>query len=167
VWRRFRKWAFVAAAIGLAAIWWLSGYYIFAWRGDGKWVNANAGAVTLFRNVALTPKELGQLPSPASYYSPPRDGFSIEARSWPWRPSWWFSFDYVRHYGRQWITVPLWAPFALCLTVTAITWRADRRGALRALGGLCASCGYDRRGLAADATCPECGTAPSLATADR
>jgi hypothetical protein len=28
--------------------------------------------------------------------------------------------------------------------------------------GLCGSCGYDRRGLAADAKCPECRTVPAL-----
>ena len=35
-----------------------------------------------------------------------------------------------------------------------IRWRRTRRG-------LCLSCGYDRRGIATDAACPECGTVPT------
>jgi rubrerythrin len=27
--------------------------------------------------------------------------------------------------------------------------------------GACQACGYDRRGLATDAACPECGTVPT------
>jgi rubrerythrin len=39
---------------------------------------------------------------------------------------------------------------------------ARRRRAARAIAaGLCKKCGYDRRGLPADATCPECGTVPA------
>jgi hypothetical protein len=49
----------------------------------------------------------------------------------------------------------------LTLIPAAILWRADRRGRAP---GLCGGCGYDRRGLAADAKCPECGTVPTLPT---
>ena len=31
----------------------------------------------------------------------------------------------------------------------------------RARAGCCTGCGYERRGLAADAVCPECGTVPT------
>lgn len=35
-----------------------------------------------------------------------------------------------------------------------------RRNASRIAKGLCSKCGYDRRGLAPDILCPECGKAP-------
>jgi hypothetical protein len=36
---------------------------------------------------------------------------------------------------------------------------AFARRRVRSARGRCPSCGYDRRGLAADAACPECGKA--------
>ena len=39
-----------------------------------------------------------------------------------------------------------------------LLWFLDRR---RFGAGLCARCGYDRRGLAESAKCPECGTVPT------
>jgi hypothetical protein len=42
----------------------------------------------------------------------------------------------------------------------AILWNADMRARRRARLRLCPACGYDRRGLATDAACPECGSKP-------
>jgi hypothetical protein len=59
-----------------------------------------------------------------------------------------------------WVGVSLLYPVALTLIPAALLWYADRRP----FGpGLCPKCSYDRRGLAPDAKCPECGTVPAPA----
>jgi hypothetical protein len=55
------------------------------------------------------------------------------------------------------IDVSVYSGALLCLTWGT---RGVRRLA-RGMRGECRSCGYDRRGLAADAKCPECGTVPA------
>jgi hypothetical protein len=55
------------------------------------------------------------------------------------------------------VGVSLLYPVALTLIPAALLWYRDRRGTGR---HACKKCGYDRRGLAADAKCPECGTVP-------
>jgi hypothetical protein len=57
---------------------------------------------------------------------------------------------------RVWFSLPLWAPISLLGLVGAAPWGIVIRRQ-RAKLGLCRSCGYDRRGLAEDAPCPECG----------
>jgi hypothetical protein len=52
-------------------------------------------------------------------------------------------------------------PVALTLIPAALLWYADRR---RSGPHACKKCGYDRRGLAADTKCPECGTVPAPAS---
>jgi hypothetical protein len=88
---------------------------------------------------------------------------------------WWWEFhtlsfqnasvdfgDQVMDIGNgEMIGVPLWALVSVVLLPAALLWGADVRLARRRRGGLCLSCGYDRRGLAADAKCPECGTVPT------
>jgi hypothetical protein len=68
---------------------------------------------------------------------------------WPWEPA---------H------AVDFWIPYFLILpipfVIPALCALRDER---RMLSGLCASCYYDRRGLAPDANCPECGTVPTPA----
>jgi hypothetical protein len=54
------------------------------------------------------------------------------------------------------IIVPLWPVLGVSLFAT---WRVSKREQL-ARRGACRSCGYDRRGLADDAKCPECGAVP-------
>jgi hypothetical protein len=51
------------------------------------------------------------------------------------------------------------APLVLVVAGPAavVEWIGRVRKRARARRGLCASCGYDRRGLGADAACPECG----------
>jgi hypothetical protein len=53
--------------------------------------------------------------------------------------------------------VVLLYPVLLTALPAALLWYADCR---RSKPGACGRCGYDRAGLAADAKCPECGTAP-------
>jgi hypothetical protein len=68
---------------------------------------------------------------------------------------WWFEINSSE------AVVPIW-PFALATGGCAFAlWHADIRARRRARVGVCIGCGYDRRGIAADATCPECGTVPT------
>lgn len=100
------------------------------------------------------------------YLWQPPPGFSMgRARSpyekmdpWRWKPAWDTS-----PYGWS-VSVPIWLPTAVAaLGFLPLAW-LDRRAANLARMGRCRSCGYDRRGLAADAKCPECGTVPALAS---
>ncbi len=56
------------------------------------------------------------------------------------------------------IGIPLWL---LPLTFGSLAWYANTR-IERLRQGTCTKCGYDTRGLAAGACCPECGTAYSV-----
>ena len=53
------------------------------------------------------------------------------------------------------VALPLWIPAALTACWALIGWRRVHRRKAHE----CASCGYDRTGLRAGATCPECGAA--------
>jgi hypothetical protein len=60
--------------------------------------------------------------------------------------------------------IPFWVLLLPTLLATAAAWRLDARARRRARAGLCATCHYDRAGLATSAVCPECG-APSAPAA--
>ncbi len=55
------------------------------------------------------------------------------------------------------LELPLWVPVIMLF---AFAWGLRRLGRYdpRGLAGHCPSCGYDRKSLAQEATCPECGT---------
>jgi hypothetical protein len=58
--------------------------------------------------------------------------------------------------SRSMVSIPLLPLAAIC--ISAGLWVGRRHTAqFRASRGLCLKCGYDRRGLAKDAACPECG----------
>jgi hypothetical protein len=56
------------------------------------------------------------------------------------------------------VGVSLMYPFLLTVVPAALLWYANRS---RIGPGICVRCGYDRRGLPAEAKCPECGTVPA------
>jgi hypothetical protein len=60
----------------------------------------------------------------------------------------------------QWIVrVPAWTVLVLAVVATLALLRLDRPERWRR-AGRCFACGYDRRGIAPESPCPECGAAP-------
>ena len=69
--------------------------------------------------------------------------------------------------SRLHFSIPLWALALPATLVTVLIWRHDRLATCRAMTGACPKCTYDRRGIPADAPCPECGTSPTTPAAAR
>ena len=69
-----------------------------------------------------------------------------------------FRFLWKTGNGLWYLGVPTWAVFVATMMPAAFLWWPDIRSLWRRRVGRCAACGYDRRGLAADVKCPECGT---------
>jgi hypothetical protein len=68
-----------------------------------------------------------------------------------------FRFLWRTGRGLWYLGIPTWALFVVTLIPATLVWWPDVRSASRRHRGHCPACGYDRRGLAADAKCPECG----------
>lgn len=75
--------------------------------------------------------------------------FTIRVES----PGWWFRWS-TQPKSKE-VVVPLWALGVFAGGVMVFAWRR----ATRVEKGHCARCGYDLKGLAAGAVCPECGAA--------
>ena len=76
--------------------------------------------------------------------------------AWRWWPAierWTFASPYGVVNGTT-VVMPLWMASVPMAAWTALLWRRLLR---RRRVGACEACGYDRRGLAGDAACPECG----------
>lgn len=68
---------------------------------------------------------------------------------------WWIDWG---SFGARWyFGVPLWMPILICAIAAARAWRKEVLERRRNSVGLCRGCGYDRRGIADGAKCPECG----------
>jgi hypothetical protein len=76
-----------------------------------------------------------------------------------WRIIW--SPDVQLGSSRWFVAVPLWPLFLCSSALSATLGLQDALARRRARGGvnLCPKCNYDRAGIAADAKCPECGSA--------
>jgi hypothetical protein len=169
-WRRLRKWAkwtctlAAAVALGVAV---LSRFYWCTWSTmchsgeDLRYVFAARGVI-----------RAGKLDEIRGIIAPSESGWFIQRSSgWSWgrwgddppggsREDWRAGILWRATPGAWAVGVSVLYPVGLTLIPAALLWYRDRRP----FGpGLCKKCGYDRRCLAADAKCPECGTVPAPA----
>jgi len=127
------------------------GHVFVARTPDMSWMFLFAPA----KGTAITKAELNEAIKRATREMDANSVISaVQGRGGSWIPRW----DYLSGYWG--ISIPLWMPFLLFAIPTALLWRRDQIATKRARIGRCPCCGYDRRGLAADSPCPECGTAP-------
>lgn len=137
----------------MAAIWLLSIFYFVMWEdGATYWAGVGSGAISFACYDA--PEVARQFPG---WMAHPR-GLVIEVMPYH-RSLWWLRG------GSQGsppcsraLFVPIWIPLFAAGLPSGMLWRAELRRRSRLSLGRCASCGYDRRGIAANAKCPECGT---------
>jgi hypothetical protein len=141
-------WACAALAVVIALAWVASGWCggLIYWRdssGDGV-VSIGEGRVSCARFSIRMMQDTG------AHFDSRSQG--------AWR--WWFESRSANTLGvKYWLViVPLWPAFLITAAGAAGLWRLDRWAAA-ANKGRCPSCGYDLRGLASGAACPECGAA--------
>lgn len=153
---RVRKWAWLALCLLLAgmyatAIWAQWGFSVCS----GVLLSCNRGGVTLTTYT---------VPSPPTFPVPRM--FNVVRSEGP--------IEWMPHYGHtaaasaagwdiRFVSIPLWMVLAAAVVPAARAWRADARTRRAQSPSSCGTCGYDRRGLAADGKCPECGTVPTPA----
>lgn len=80
----------------------------------------------------------------------------------PWWGQW--STTTSPNFRRDQVAIHYWLLTLPCAIATALTWLPVLTSPRRKRAGLCPTCAYDRRGLAPDAPCPECGTTPAIPT---
>lgn len=148
--RAFIKFGGAALSVLLLAIWVASAWWEVHYQNLRMGFSITNGAAVYREHVPNTTAVLIEGP------------WKLEAQRADSWLHWWFSFR--AWWSGIYIIAPIW-PFAVVMSVrTAIPWWQDARLARRARIGLCGNCRYDRRGLPADAVCPECGTKPMQAT---
>ena len=137
--RKTVKWSAAVVAVLLVIAWAESAVAtVYLWDCGGKWMCLHfGGLVAGVDDQSGFVGRLGRTPGT----------FGVE---WGFGAAW--------SAGGGYLGIPLWCPAAITLAACLIASRLDSLARRRERKHLCAKCGYDRRGLASDMVCPECGT---------
>jgi len=142
--RKTVKWGGAGLSVLLLAVWIGSGWY-------GTYRRVSSGRMYMVSDGVF------EIRTPIAGPFPRKDEWAFYEHDNS-LSKWWFRWTTVWLFEH--LEIPLWLPALLSLLATAAAWRADAKYMRRVRVGLCAGCGYDRAGLAADAVCPECGKQP-------
>ena len=162
-WRRIRtwvKWACTLLSVVIVAVWAGSRSWQVYWMGSG-WERHQFGTVML-GGIDADWTRRSPIASQVSFapvkFRVQRITANVAMPSY-WLPR--FESDTIT--GK--LVIPLYLPLALTLAPAAFLWHREiRRRLVKA--GACATCGYDRAGLAPDAKCPECGRVAAASATD-
>lgn len=149
--RPFCRAAAWACAVGAAALLALLIVSIFG----HLWIARGATHVGIYRGIAFTAWGYN---NPTAQILAPADGSAAVH----WRANqpgldWWFRRRFITWTPVRNESLPLWMPIVALGGLGAWLYRRSRVRDAHA----CGKCGYDLRGLADDAPCPECGRATS------
>jgi hypothetical protein len=143
------RWVFLVAALLIEAAWIASGWYCGSFGPTQHLVlSAGRGEALLLFDPEGIPAGIRR----AKIQRYPRGPLE----PWAWKPR---LFRDPQD-GTVDVRVPAWILLVLTATPAVVLWWPQVRAVRRRLAGRCPKCGYDRRGIAADAKCPECGTVP-------
>lgn len=150
--RRWAKWGCTLAAVLVVG---LAGFSLFrsasyaSKNGKTVWIIVIGGGLLVFQE------------GDSAFVPSGRQGWLVRrAFEWSWGMNGTLAVGsggiIWERRGRSSLTagVTLLYPFLLTAVPAGLLWYTDRR---RFGVHACQKCGYDRRGLAADAKCPECG----------
>jgi hypothetical protein len=143
--RKTIKWGGPLAMALLAVVWAASGWWHLSWTGTRASCGIGQGCVYVGEHRVYPEDWRGV--SMSKLRRPP---------SWMLLPSSNLVSDNVDPKPFRNYIVPIWIFEILILAATWRAWHLDML-ARRARLNLCVACGYDRKGIAADAKCPECG----------
>ena len=143
------RWISTTAALAFAAA-----IFVTAWR---VWLWGVTPQFMLSFEYGRVEVRTSETPSHGEWWNPQMLGHLVG----PIQPCGlrWLRWDFEDggdQYGRV-VAIPMWTVAALVAAIAAPLWTLHLRARHRARVGLCKGCGYDRKGLAIDAKCPECG----------
>ena len=158
------RWACTVTFVGLAAWWTVSGWYQVSCWTSGTYIQSTVGVIDWASGL------VGAEPPGNGLAMVPLANNSVLAH-WEWG----FHRGPLRSMvltigpGRSvelvepWVTeVPIWPALAVLGPLSCRCWWVELRSrATNRRAMCCRTCNYDRRGLPADAKCPECGARPS------
>jgi hypothetical protein len=162
--RKWAKWACTIAAVLAAGLAVFSRFYKFQafgfFRNDSVlWVvSVDRGLLYAGMVVGVRPVDVASLKRwKVARYSGWYWGTKGDTRYASPRSTWNGGVLWSRDASGWGAGVSVLYPLLATTIPASFLWYTDRR---RPRAGHCAKCNYDRRGLAPDANCPECGTTP-------
>jgi hypothetical protein len=150
--RKTIEWGGAAVTVLLLVVWVASGWFMYVWVTPRcLCVFLGRGAVGYGRVARLAPGDYADtLPADIERANRRWQHFQMLGR-----PS------VFNNYTGPEVVCPVWIPAAAMASITLLAWRLDALARRRARTTHCPKCGYDRAGIAAEAKCPECGSAPA------
>lgn len=152
------KWGFASLVALLLLLHVFSAIFWIAWNEPRFHSVLSKGAVRVVvhpkRGIANPFPNFGTMP----HMTAGKQSDLQYVEDWYFRPRWSRS-RYVPPITQ--IEFPLWVPMLVSCGLAIPCWWPEIVAFRRRRAGHCHSCGYDRRGLAPDARCPECGAVAS------